>query len=234
MTTGVLSGPRVRPPPTPIIYALCDPRGDQPIRYIGLSKNGLKRPKEHLRPGCIDRNENPHLSRWLRQLFALNLKPSIEILEEVEQVKDLPEAEIFHIAYWRSLGFKLVNMTDGGNQPPVMQWTPEMRALRSKLYAGRPAPWLKGKPRSIESRQKQSAATKGVKKAPRSEQHTINNAIAQGGRPFTDGESIFWTKKQAATKLGICQYTVKASLTGKHKSKVQLWYCDAIPSKEQP
>jgi hypothetical protein len=47
-------------------------------------------------------------------LVSINLRPNIVVLEEVTNAESLPELEKLAIAHYRSMGFDLVNGTDGG------------------------------------------------------------------------------------------------------------------------
>lgn len=208
-----------------IIYALCDPRGDRPIKYVGQTRNGVIRPQQYHCPSRIVAAANPGLIQWLRELASLGLRHEYEILEELPNRHGLNEAEIFHIAYWRSLGFDLLNMLPGGGVCPKTEWTPERRARHSAVLKGIPHPWLKGKKLSDEHRQKLKESWKGRVLPVRTEEHTIN-AKAQGARPFTDGKKIFWTKPGAARELGVSLCLVKEVLQGHQSRKLNLWYVD--------
>ena len=109
-----------------LIYGLIDPRNEG-LRYIGRSSSGLNRPKAHERD-----TTNSHKTRWIAQLKAAGLTYEIEVLEVVESPDLLNEAECFFIAYFRSLGCRLTNLTDGGER--VGGWV-HRRETRAKLRA---------------------------------------------------------------------------------------------------
>lgn len=93
------------------IYALIDPR-TQEVRYIGRSVNIEARYRDHLNK-C---DKKPYWSaRWIRSLQELGLVPQLEILEQVEDRSTLKDREIAWIAYAREQGWKLTNLTDGGD-----------------------------------------------------------------------------------------------------------------------
>lgn len=100
-----------------IIYGLIDPTTKE-LRYIGKSTSGIKRPNSTItrvikgtecRPGKSTLKVN-----WIKKLLKLGLRPEIEILEVHTKAEDLPEAEIFWIAYYKFIGCRLTNMTKGG------------------------------------------------------------------------------------------------------------------------
>ena len=92
------------------IYGLSDPRTDE-IRYVRKSVSGMTRPRAHLFPSML-RHHNRRVA-WLKSLLKEGLKPDIVVLERAN-AESLPELEKLAIAHYRSMGFDLVNGTDGG------------------------------------------------------------------------------------------------------------------------
>lgn len=95
-----------------IIYALLDPQTLE-IRYIGKSSSGLNRPKHHLHPSVYNSLHIP-LYLWIKKLKAKNLSPVIEILEETKADR-LSGREIHYIKIAREFGYRLLNLTEGGD-----------------------------------------------------------------------------------------------------------------------
>lgn len=91
-----------------ILYCIKHPL-TQEVRYIGIAKNFKKRVYEH----CKLRAQYP-VGRWLIKLHAQNLKPIFEIVESYQTQEELKEAEIWAIKYARICGFRLLNITNGG------------------------------------------------------------------------------------------------------------------------
>jgi hypothetical protein len=90
------------------IYTLAHPLTNE-IRYIGKTKYSLKtRLCKHL----ITYEKN-HRANWIRKLQKENLKPIIELLEEVDE-DNWKSAEIYWIFQFRTWGFRLLNATEGG------------------------------------------------------------------------------------------------------------------------
>ena len=168
---------------TPLIYALIDPR-TLLIRYIGLTKRGLERVRDHRKV----RREVTHRSRWIDELRNLGLEYQFAVLQVVEDVDRLPAAEQWWIAYGKACGWPLTNATDGGegtlNPSPEtkakmrdrlreLMSNPEMNQRRSeRSRAARGTPESRAKSRaatlaqSDESKAKRSAALKGRKRPP--------------------------------------------------------------------
>jgi hypothetical protein len=97
------------------VYALCDPRTDE-IRYIGKTCTGLQRIRDHFW-ACRKNKKlyHLHIYRWMRCLLKDGYKPVIKILKECTDENDLNESEISLIRYYRSIGTRLTNCTDGGD-----------------------------------------------------------------------------------------------------------------------
>ena len=90
------------------IYTLSHPITNE-IRYVGQTKHNLeKRLQGHLKS-----KDKTHRTFWIKSLIKNNLIPKIELIESVD--KDIGnESEIFWIMIFKSWGFKLCNLTEGG------------------------------------------------------------------------------------------------------------------------
>lgn len=127
---------------TVFIYALCEP-GTRTIRYIGKSKN----PGQRLIAHCNEsyKQEN-YLGHWLSSLKRDSKLPALLVLKEVP-ASEWEEWEKRYIRCARSLGFKLVNGTEGGDGIN----SPMPDAIRQKISLSKC-----GKPLSLETRKKMS------------------------------------------------------------------------------
>src|SRR3972149_9379407 len=94
------------------IYGLVDPRNDE-IRYIGQTVNPKGRLSVHLH--AARHGEHTYRSRWIGGLLELNLKPSLTILEEAISTDKIDEREIWWITEAKARGWRLTNMTEGGD-----------------------------------------------------------------------------------------------------------------------
>jgi hypothetical protein len=90
------------------IYALHDPAclGGR-IRYVGEADNVVK----HL--GGARNGEKSHKANWIRSLFAWDLEPDFETLEEVPFFV-WQCVERAYISWFRATGAPLTNICDGG------------------------------------------------------------------------------------------------------------------------
>ena len=90
------------------IYTLSHPITNE-IRYIGQTKNSL----EQRLIGHLKSKDRTHRTYWIKSLINNGLKPKIELIETVDKEMG-PISEIFWITMFKSWGFKLCNLTDGG------------------------------------------------------------------------------------------------------------------------
>lgn len=91
------------------IYALIDVRTNE-IRYIGKTIQTLnKRLCSHY---SIRDDDYTHRANWLREMKGNNLKPIIQLIEEVPENK-WEEREIYWIKYYSQI-YKLTNTDKGG------------------------------------------------------------------------------------------------------------------------
>lgn len=147
------------------IYALIDPETLEP-RYVGKSDNPTKRLGYHC---SQSKRELSHKAHWIRSLLAKGLRPSIQILEEVDD-STWETAEVRLIAKLKSHGYRLTNGDSGGRGGK--RATPEVRARLAKLRQGKQhsvATKQKlseshiGLTHTDQARQKMSASHKGLK-----------------------------------------------------------------------
>lgn len=94
-----------------VIYALSDPETGE-IRYVGKT---AQRPARRLNAHIQDRAHS-HKKYWIKTLRERGLKPTIEVLETIENSddRDWQESERFWIAYLRFFGCRLTNLDNGG------------------------------------------------------------------------------------------------------------------------
>lgn len=95
-----------------LIYGLVDPITDE-LRYIGRSSSGLNRPRQHLAP-CVYNSEQNYCHNWIKGLARKKLRAKIVVIEELTNNLTLNEDEPFWISYFKGIGCRLTNLTDGG------------------------------------------------------------------------------------------------------------------------
>jgi group I intron endonuclease len=122
------------------IYVLIDPSSNQ-IRYVGKTTDIKRRLRRHINERFI---HDSHKDRWVRKLLENNLRPEIEIVDEVSKT-DWVFWEKFYISYFKFIGCNLTNGTKGGDEPPSTKGrkhTLESRLKMSNTKRGKPIPWL--------------------------------------------------------------------------------------------
>lgn len=139
---------------TYFIYALCEP-GSRTIRYIGKTRNLLRRLSQHL----SDSSKAPtHLGRWLNKLLLSGKSPTMVPIRQVSRAES-SGVEIEFIRLARGIGMNLVNATDGGDGVTMTE------EIRQKL------------------RGPKSAAHREKLRAPKSEAHKQAIRRARLGKP---------------------------------------------------
>ena len=90
------------------IYTLEHPVTGE-IRYVGKTNNISKRLSRH----CKE-SSNTHKANWITGIRNLGLKPVLKIVDSFETESECYEAEIYWISQFKSWGFRLVNLNNGG------------------------------------------------------------------------------------------------------------------------
>ena len=132
------------------LYKLIDPITEE-IRYIGYSKSPKTRLWEHIRDAKI--GVKTHKCDWIRSLLNNNQKPILEIIVSYSTQLDVIDHEIQLIKELRDSGFRLTNLTDGGDG----QRGTKLKKDHPLLY------WNKGRTMSDESKTRLSEARKGIR-----------------------------------------------------------------------
>lgn len=157
----------------------------------------------------VARNHNPHHKNIVAKLARSGMKPEIRILLETHDEAEAFQAEIDRIAYWRSLGVKLCNATDGGEGASGTKHTEEWREAARQRGKERGVPpelieanrrpkkeehkrklaeAARGKRHTPESREKMSAARKGKKL---SEDHKNKIGLAHKGKKLSEQQKDY-------------------------------------------
>lgn len=97
------------------IYSLSEPETGQ-VRYIGKSLDYSKRFREHL---SESNKKKGHKNNWIKSLLKKNLKPTLEIVDEVCE-NEWQYWEQYWISQFKAWGFNLTNSTEGGESGPAL------------------------------------------------------------------------------------------------------------------
>lgn len=153
------------------IYVIVDPTTFSP-RYVGQTvKDPKRRLYEHLK--CARRGSEHHVHRWIRSLFD---KPLLFVAERVEK-SYLDNAERQWIAFLRSCGCDLTNLTDGGRGQGVPGY------VRTAEHSAKIAAANRGKRRSVAARRNIAAGSRGRMC---SDMTRMKMSIAHRGHPVSN------------------------------------------------
>lgn len=145
------------------IYCLKHPETDE-IRYIGKTIQKLSyRLAQHL-----TEKSNHKRANWIKSLLNKNLKPVIELITICDWA-DSAKIEIALIKEYKDKGFRLTNMTDGGDGALGYITSEETKkkqsiAQKTRFLNGAKHPML-GKTHTKEAKEKISKTHKGVKRS---------------------------------------------------------------------
>lgn len=93
------------------IYTLSDPVTNE-IRYVGKANDIKKRLNCHMTRSNLIKTS--HKNSWIKSLIKKGLKPIIEPIDEV-LVSDWEFWEIYWISQFKTWGYSLTNLTNGGD-----------------------------------------------------------------------------------------------------------------------
>lgn len=120
---------------TVTIYTLADPTTGE-IRYVGKAIDLAARFHGHFYEN--HQTSKSHKANWIKSLKDRGLKPVMEVLEQTTD-DDWQESERFWIESLRQLGFKLTNLTVGGDG--ITRMLPEVREkIRQKKLGTKASP----------------------------------------------------------------------------------------------
>ena len=193
-----------------IIYGLYDPNTNE-LRYIGKSKNGLNRAKDHVHPSHYNDTKKRHIPIycWIRKLIKNEQKPIIAILCECNE-NDLNAKEVELIAHFKESRCRLLNVTEGGDGSKGIsrKHTPEELKKMSESQMGNKNHRFGKKltPKEKEAR-KDAYVNTGLKHR--------KKIIDSNGKVY---DGVFLT----AQELGIVPSGISQVLTGKRKKAGKL------------
>ena len=144
------------------IYGLVE-KNNNTLKYIGKTTDIKRRLRRHINERFL---HDSYKDRWIRKMVNYNIDIDIIIIDSVEQ-KEWQYWEKFYISYYKYIGCKLTNGTNGGDEPPSTKGrkhTEESKLKMSKTKKGKPVPWLNdGKERTEDHKKNLSKSLKGRK-----------------------------------------------------------------------
>lgn len=126
------------------IYALIDPSEISSTLYIGYTIDPAGRLSDHITGATTDEIcKNSYKNCWIRSLLFRDVKPAMIILEEktiLNSSEEWKEDERWYIAYFKSIGAKLCNSTDGGDGTLGHKHSDETKQKMRKIKLGTKQP----------------------------------------------------------------------------------------------
>lgn len=159
------------------IYGLVD-KSKNELKYVGKSINPKSRYRKHLQ----DSNKKiSYKDKWIYSLLENNNKPELLIIDEVDEY-NWEFWEKHYISYYKFIGCKLTNISQGGENPPNL-----IGRKRTKEEIERISKSNIGKKRSEITRKNISLAKKGkpilrLRGKERSLSHRNNLSLSLKGR----------------------------------------------------
>jgi len=105
------------------IYSLIDPRTNE-IRYIGKTIDPERRRRDHYKYAV--RNPQVPKDLWYRSMLDKGVEPIFHIVMKIPDDR-WQRLERQVIAKYREMGYRLLNMTDGGDGSQGYRWTDEQQ-----------------------------------------------------------------------------------------------------------
>lgn len=170
--------------------------------YIGKCGDIDARWYEHKKEACSNRR-NQYIYNSMRKYGIDNF--SIEELEQHETEQSALDGEVFHIMYRRSIGDKVMNLTNGGEGISGWKHSEEAKEKIAESRRGKPAP-NKGKPHTEDTKIKMAAAH---------ENRETYYSLPVIAIDINGNEFEFLSGKEAATALSLNQGNVCATLKGR-------------------
>lgn len=98
--------------------------------------SGYERPRAHRSPSSL-KHPVP-VAYWVKKLLAAGRMYEITVLEQCTDRLELANAEQFYIAYFRAIGARLLNITDGGEGCSGRRMSPAERTAVAQRFSGKP------------------------------------------------------------------------------------------------
>ena len=175
------------------IYTLSDPITDV-VKYVGKTTNPKDRLRCHIKDATTNRRNNLSCN-WVKSLLKKGLEPKMDIIDEIYGPWEW--LEIYWISQFKTWGFTLKNITEGGDYNPMSN-----PISRQKI-----SDKLKGIPKSQEHKNKVSKTKLGVSVHTEEQKKKYRESNSGEGNPMFNKKHT----KDALSKmkLPILQYSLE-------------------------
>jgi len=184
---------------TTYIYTLSHPLTGE-VKYVGKSIDTKDRLRQHIKIAKYGRINNLSCN-WVKSLLSQGLKPKMDVIDET--VGEWEWLEMYWISQFKTWGFKLKNMTDGGDSNPMSNQT--SRDKLSKSIKKTMSNFSKEKREKIN--EKISKSKKGIKVHTEETKKIISKKIS-GNRNGMYGKKHD-TDALQKMKLPVLQYSLE-------------------------
>lgn len=199
-----------------IIYALTDPLTGE-VRYVGKTVAALQR-RVQRHEGAIRAGERSHLYNWWMRLLADGMPaPVPHVIETVAPGGDWVEREQYWISHYRSLGYPLANMCEGGQGTIGLVFSKEHRERLRASHLGQ-----KFSPERKEQYAKISQAAWDRKPGSRWKEDTLEKVLATKALRRAAGLYKKRRPATAETKAKISAAKTGVKLTAEHRAKLSV------------
>lgn len=209
------------------IYGVFDPITKE-LRYIGQTCKGKLRFSRHIKAA---QHKKQPIACYIKSLLVKNLNPIFEVIEEVS-VDLLDETEKFYISYFRFLGCRLLNLTEGGKTTRGYKMPKEIIERVRKKNTGKPSKkrGTKLSPHQVEILRENGKTYVGENNPFFGKKHTaeakLSMSLSKKGRPAKNNRPIiclnnnlvYNSSYDAALKLNLKPSSIRSVLQGKAKS----------------
>jgi len=141
------------------VYILTHPITEE-VRYVGYTQDLKERYWNHISRTEVKNKKNS----WIKSLKNVGLNPIMTVIDEANNIEEIHNLEIYWISQFRTWGFKLTNLTLGGEGTSDRIVSNEMRQHLSKTlkekYSKEPHK-LKGRKWTEEKKLQRSVERKG-------------------------------------------------------------------------
>ncbi len=177
---------------------MTEPHGGE-LRYVGKTDDLKRRVWEHFSSARRGTKRTRHVYCWIWSLLKKGPEPDRFVIRECETEQEALETERHFIAYFRFIGCRLTNETEGGEGCRPTATT------RRRISEATQKQWATQHERMVASIRK-----------PKSTSGRINMSRAKGGRPIADeGGAVYASASDAAKRLGLDARSVsRAAKTG--------------------
>lgn len=105
------------------------------VRYVGKTFSPKERFARHV---SLESREKSKRALWVNGLIKKGKKPIIDIIDDCDEFNWI-DKEVFYIKFYKSIGAKLLNMSNGGEQGALnYKFTESQSEKLSKSLKGKP------------------------------------------------------------------------------------------------